>query len=142
MKVRDVMTRSTVEVGPAESCQQAAKLMRDHDVGILLVTTEGHMIQGVITDRDLAVRCMALGGDPAAQEIASYMDGHPTTVDAEMELDRAVEVMRNTGLRRLPVTERGKKATGMLSLDDVALDVKHYLDSFLSVAGQYSRKAH
>jgi CBS domain-containing protein len=134
------MTTKVLEVRPEENCQHAAELMRDHGAGTLVVTTGDHMIEGVITDRDLVVRCTALGGDPAAHTIGDYMDRHPTTVDAELDLERAVEVMRNTGHRRLPVTERGIRVIGMLSLDDVALDVKHYLDAFLAVAGQYSHK--
>ena len=140
MKVRDVMTVSIVEVAADETCQNAAKLMRDKEVGLLIVTKEGRVIQGVITDRDLVVRCMALGGDPATQRIGEHLDRHPATVDGDLELERAVQIMRTAGLRRLPVTVAGAKVIGILSVDDVAVDVKHYLDGFLSVAGQYSRK--
>ena len=141
MKVRDVMTMSVVEVSADATCQRAAQLMRDQDVGMLVVTREGRIIEGVITDRDLVVRCLALGGSPEEQRVGDFMDHHPTTVDADIELERAVEIMRNAGLRRLPVTVTGTHVIGMLSLDDVALDVKHYLDAFLAVAGQHSHKA-
>lgn len=141
MKVRDVMTISVVEVAAEETCQHEAKLMRDQEVGTLVVTTDGGIIESVITDRDLVVRCMVLGGNPDAQQVSDYMDRHPTTVDGDGEHERAVQMMRNAGLRRLPVTVTGARVIGILSLDDVALDVKHYLDGFLSVAGQYSRKA-
>ncbi len=136
------MTAKVFDVKPEESCQHVAQLMRDHGLGTLVVTTGNHLIEGVITDRDLVVRCLALGGDPGQQMVGDYMDRHPTTVDGELDLERAVEIMRNTGHRRLPVTEHGTRVIGMLSLDDVALDVKHYLDAFLAVAGQYSHKAH
>jgi CBS domain-containing protein len=115
--------------------------MRDQGVGLLVVTTDGRIIEGVITDRDLVVRCMVLGGDPDTQQVSDYMDRHPTTVDGDVELERAVQMMRNAALRRLPVTVAGARVIGILSLDDVALDVKHYLDGFLAVVGQYSRKA-
>ena len=140
MKVRDVMTTSIVEVGLDETCQTAAKLMRDKRVGLLVVTKGGRSLQGVITDRDLVVRCMALGGDPATQRIGEHVDRRPATVDGDVELERAVQIMRTAGLRRLPVTVAGAKVIGILSLDDVAVDVKQYLNSFLSVAGQYSHK--
>jgi len=142
MKVKDVMTMSVVVLKATDSCQQAAQAMRDQGVGMVVVTNEGRIIEGVITDRDLVVRCMALGGDPAQRQVGEYMDVHPTTVDADMELERAVEIMRNAALRRLPVTTVGTHVIGLLSLDDVALDVKHYLDAFLAVAGQYARKGH
>jgi CBS domain-containing protein len=141
MKVRDVMTMAVVEVAPDETCQNAAKLMRDQDVGLLVVTKEGRIIEGVITDRDFVVRCMALGGDPAAHHVDDYMDRHPTTVDGDLEIERAVQIMRNSGLRRLPVTVAGARVIGVLSIDDVAVGVKGYLNEFLSVASQYSRKS-
>ena len=141
MKVKDAMTTSIVHVGATDTCYRAAQLMRDHSVGLLIVTTKEGVIEGVITDRDLVVRCMALGGDPAQRQVGDYMDVHPTTVDADLELERAVEIMRNADLRRLPVTVAGAQVTGVLSLDDVAVDIKHYLDAFLGVAGHYARKA-
>jgi Mg/Co/Ni transporter MgtE len=69
------------------------------------------------------------------------MDVHPTAVDADLELEKAVEIMRNADLRRLPVTLAGARVIGVLSVDDVAVDIKHYLDAFLSVSGHYARKA-
>ena len=141
MKVRDAMTTSVVEIAADETCQTAAKLMRDQEVGILVVTTAGRVLVGVITDRDLVVRCMARGGDPNTERVGNYMDLHPATVEGDLELGRAVQMMRNACLRRLPVTVGGARVIGILSLDDVASDVKRYVDGFLSVAGQYSRKA-
>ena len=142
MKVRDAMTMTLVEVAATDSCQHAAQLMRDHGVGMLVVTKPGRILEGVLTDRDLVVRCLALGGDPAERLVGDYMDVHPTAVDADVELEKAVEIMRNGDLRRLPVTFAGARVMGVLSLDDVALDIKHYLDAFLSVSGHYAHKAH
>jgi CBS domain-containing protein len=142
MKVKDVMTMTVVEVAASDTCQHAAQLMRDHGVGMLLVTKPGRILEGVLTDRDLTVRCLALGGDPADRQVGDYMDTHPTTVDADLELEKAAEIMRNADLRRLPVTLAGARVIGVLSLDDVALDIKHYLDAFLSVSGHYAHKAH
>lgn len=141
MKIRDVMTTSVVHITAEDSCQRAAQLMRDRGVGMLVVTKDGRVIQGVLTDRDLVVRCMSLGGDPAEHLVGEYMDRHPTTIEADTDLERAAEVMRNAGLRRLPVTSAGH-VIGILSLDDIALDVKHYVDAFLSVAGGYAKKTH
>jgi CBS domain-containing protein len=140
MKVRDVMSMAIVEVPAHATCQGAAQLMRQWGVGMLLVTKEGRELEGIVTDRDLVVRCLASGGDPAELPVRDYMEARPTTVEADCDLERALDVMRRTRHRRLPVTE-GKKVVGLLSLDDVALDVRHYTDAFLSVAGQYSRRS-
>ncbi|MDZ4278876.1 MAG: CBS domain-containing protein, partial [Dehalococcoidia bacterium] len=133
MKVRDVMSTAIVEIAADATCQDAAKLMRDHGVGILVVTHNGRVLEGVITDRDLVVRCLALGGDPSKQRVGEYTDRHPATVDGDLELERAVQMMRNSRLHRLPVVVGGSHVVGLLSLDDVAVDVKHYLDAFLGV---------
>lgn len=140
MKVKDVMNFALIEVSSGDSCQRAAELMRDHGVGMLVVTKEGRIIEGVITDRDLVVRCMALGGDPAMRPVGVCMELHPTTVDGGVDLEKAVEMMRNADIRRMPVTISGARVIGVLSLDDVAHDVKQYLDAFLAVAGHHSQK--
>jgi CBS domain-containing protein len=141
VNVKEVMTPKVVEMGAQDSCYKAAQLMRDHGVGMVVVTTGPRILEGVITDRDITVRCTALGGDPAARPVGEYMDTHPLSVDGDIELERAVDMMRNAGLRRLPVTEAGSRVIGILSLDDIALDAKHYLDAFLAVASQYAHKA-
>jgi CBS domain-containing protein len=141
MKVRDVMSMAIVEVPAHATCEGAARLMKQWGVGMLLVTKEGRLLEGIITDRDLVTRCMTAGGDPATLQVADYMEKEPTTVEADCDLDRALEVMRRTHHRRLPVIEGGNKVVGLLSLDDVALDVRHYTEAFLSVAGQYSRRS-
>jgi CBS domain-containing protein len=142
MKVKDVMTRSIVEMAATDSCQKAAQLMRDHGVGMIVVTTGPSVLEGVITDRDITVRCTALGGDPAGRPVGEYMDLHPISVDEDVDLERAMDMMRNAALRRLPVTKAGSHVIGILSLDDIALDAKHYLDAFLAVAAQYGHKTH
>lgn len=114
--------------------------MRDKHVGVLVVTKGGRVLQGVITDRELVVRCMALGGDPGTQRIGEHLERRSATMDGELELERAVQIMRTAGLSRLPITVAGAKVIGILSLDDVAVDVKQYVNGFLAVAGQYSRK--
>ncbi len=140
MKVRDVMSTILEEVSADATCQEAARLMRDHNVGMLTVTSDGRLIEGVLTDRDLVTRCMALGADPAEHRVGEYMDRHPITVEGSLELEQAVEIMRNSRHHRLPVTIAGNKAIGVISLDDVAVDVKHYADAFLATAGQYSHR--
>jgi CBS domain-containing protein len=134
------MSRNVVEVSAEATCREAAQLMRDRNVGILLVTREGRILEGVITDRDLVTRCMAPGQDPGRARVGEYMDRHPHAVEGDLDLEGAVEVMRNARHRRLPVTTPPGKVIGLISLDDVAFDVKNYADAFLSAEGQYSRR--
>ena len=141
MKVRDVMSMTVEEISSDATCQEAAQRMGERNVGMVIVTRGGRILEGVLTDRDLVTRCVALGSDPAEHRVGEYMDRHPTTVEGDLELERAVGIMRNTRHHRLPVTVAGNKVIGILSLDDVAVDVKHYADAFLAAAGQYSHRA-
>ncbi len=146
MKVRDVMASHVIEVRQTDTCERAAQLMREHRTGSLVVVTREDVIAGVVTDRDLVVECVALGRDPKEQEVGQCVAtdyanmSHPATVEANMELEEAVDLMEKAGVHRLPVTEDGVHCIGILSLDDIAEDVRHYLNAFLAVAGQYHRK--
>ena len=138
MKVKDVMSGPAIEVSAEDSCQRAAELMRDHDAGMLVVTKLG-VVEGVITDRDLVSRCVAIGAMPDAQIVGDYYDRHAVCVDEEYDLERAMIIMRNAGVRRVPV-RRGIELVGVLSMDDVAVHLKKYVDAFLALAGQYHRE--
>jgi len=142
MRVRDAMTSPALTVAADDTCQHAAQLMRSHGTGMLVVVTPEGLLEGVITDRDLVVNCVARGLDPSIQRIGGYFDRHPVHVDADLELERAVAIMRNGGVHRVPVVDGAARVVGVLSLDDVAIDVKHYVDAFLALAGQYSKHSH
>lgn len=145
MKVRDVMTTPIVEVLETDSVQRAAELMTSRGTGALIVTDKDHFIRGVVTDRDLVTMCVAIGYDPKTLPVGDcvaedYAGSHPTTVRPDLEVEDAIEVMRRAGVHRLPVTEDGLHALGMLSFDEIAVDVKNYLDAFLSVAARYHKR--
>jgi signal-transduction protein with cAMP-binding, CBS, and nucleotidyltransferase domain len=142
MKVRDAMASPAIEISADETCQVAAAMMRDHQTGVLVVVAEneGQRTDGLITDRDLVVRCLALGVDPTSQIVGKYCDYGPATVEADEDLEKAIEIMRTAGVRRLPVTD-SSHLVGMLSFDDVAVDVQRYLTSFLALASQYHMRS-
>jgi CBS domain-containing protein len=145
MKVRDVMSAPVVQVKASDSVRQAAELMAKNRTGALVVVDSNGNIAGVVTDRDLVTECIAVGqnadsfqvGNCVASDYANMQ--HPTTVKPDMEIEDAIHVMEDSGVHRLPVTEDGLKALGMLSFDEIAADVQHYLNHFLSVAGRYHR---
>ncbi len=145
MKVRDVMTTPIIEVAQTDTCQRAAQLMSEHRTGCLVVMSRAGLIEGIVTDRDLVINGIALGREPYRQQVGEcmsedYAGSHPRLVRADLELQEAVQVMEETGVRRLPVTEDGLHVVGILSLDEIALDLKRYLNAFLTVAGQYHHR--
>jgi signal-transduction protein with cAMP-binding, CBS, and nucleotidyltransferase domain len=100
--------------------QRAAQVMRDEAAGdVIVVDTEGKVV-GVVTDRDLTVRVIAAGRDPASTKVGEVMTPDPTTVDALVEVEEAERIMRERLVHRLPVVDRDGTPLGMLSLEDLA----------------------
>ena len=116
MKVRERLAKAPVTVPPQCSCREAAEVMAHYDVGALLVVDAGVLL-GIVTDRDLAVRALAIGLEPATP-VRQVMTVGPLTVQGGSELAEAEELMARAGVRRLPVLEDGEVA-GLLSLDDL-----------------------
>jgi CBS domain-containing protein len=119
-KVREVMTQNVQCLGPHESVQQAARLMRELDVGSIPVCGEDLRPVGIVTDRDLALRCLADGGDPGAMQIADVMERSLVTVGPEQDADEAVAQMAENQLRRLPVVDRNGVLVGIVAQADLA----------------------
>jgi CBS domain-containing protein len=116
--VKDVMTAGVAAVRPESSLVEVATLMRDQDIGDVLVA-EGDRVVGVVTDRDIAVRAVADGADPHTVSAASVAGAGPVTVAPGDTVGEAVTLMREHAVRRLPVIEDGRPV-GIVSLGDLA----------------------
>ena len=119
MQVRNYMTGAAAVTHPDEPVVAAARLMRMRGIGALPVCEDDGTLAGMLTDRDIVVRCVSSGDDPGAVTVRSIMSRDPVTVEAGADIRRAMETMRAAQVRRLPVTEGGKLA-GILSIDDIA----------------------
>ncbi|CAL9624278.1 MULTISPECIES: CBS domain-containing protein [Streptomyces] len=118
--VRDVMTAAPVAVGTLTGVGEVAQRMRDEDIGAVLVT-ERDELRGLVTDRDLAVRVLAEGLDPARTTVREVCSPRLVTVSPDDESGRAVALMRRHALRRLPVVADGE-TVGMVALGDLAVE--------------------
>ncbi|WP_030809190.1 CBS domain-containing protein [Streptomyces sp. NRRL F-2799] len=118
--VRDIMTSDLVTVEPQASVASVARLMRDEDVGTVLVTEEGHL-KCLVSDRDLVVRAFAEGVDPDQTTVIQAASDDLVTIGPDESVDRAVELMREHAVRRLPVVE-GDAAVGIIALGDLAIE--------------------
>jgi len=119
--VRDVMKKNPIKLGGSSPIVEAARQMRSANVGTVIVE-DGGRISGIVTDRDIAVRAIAQGRDPQTTPVSDICSKQLTTLSPDDELDRAVEVMREKAIRRIPVVDRQGKALGILSLGDLALE--------------------
>ncbi len=119
MKVRDLMTAQVVSCSPNTTCSDAARMMKQEDVGSIPVV-EGPNLVGIITDRDIIVKCVATNGDCNTMTVSQTMTKNPVTCSPETDAHEASRLMSSEQIRRLPVVE-GNKLVGMLALGDLAV---------------------
>ena len=116
---RDIMTGGAECVGENETLADAARKMRDLDVGSLPICGEDNRLKGMLTDRDIVVRCIAEGGDPSSTTAGSLAQGKPVTIGADDSAEEALRTMAHHEVRRLPVID-GHDLVGIVSQADVA----------------------
>jgi CBS domain-containing protein len=118
-KVKEVMTPVAITLGSDASLVEAARLMRDQGIGDVIVV-EGEDAAGIVTDRDIVIRGVAEGVDPSVTRLGQVITADLTAVAPDDSVERAIELMREKAVRRLPVLDRGKPV-GVVSLGDLAL---------------------
>ena len=119
MKVGDIMTAPAIRISPEESVEVAARTLTHYNIGILPVCTREGKLCGLVTDRDLVIRCMASGRTPGQTKVKDVMSARITAVSPEMEADAAASLMGSQQVRRSPVVADGK-LQGIVSLADLA----------------------
>jgi len=116
---REVMTGGAECVGENETLEDAARKMKDLDVGQLPICGEDNRLKGVVTDRDIVIKCLAAGGDPRQTRAGELGEGKPVTIGADDSIEEAVRTMKEHKVRRLPVID-GHDLVGMVSQADIA----------------------
>ena len=116
---RDIMTGSAECASESETLVDAARKMKDLDVGSLPICGEDDRLKGVITDRDIVVNCVADGRDPSSVTVIEMGDGKPVTIGADDSVDEILRTMISHKVRRLPVID-GHRLVGMVAQADVA----------------------
>lgn len=122
MNVAKLVQRRVESVAPGATCEEAARRMRDVGVGSLVVV-EGNRPLGVVTDRDLVVRVVARGLEPAAVQVREVMSKLPIYVSHQREVSEVLELMREHGVRRVPVVDANQELLGVVALDDVIVAI-------------------
>ena len=120
-QVRDLMNQKPIKVPSSSSLIDAARKMREADVGAIVVEDDGK-IRGLITDRDIAIRAVAQGRDPNTTRVVDICSTELTTLSPNDDLDRAIDMMRKKAIRRVPVVDASNQAVGILSLGDLAME--------------------
>jgi CBS domain-containing protein len=118
---RDIMTGSAECIGENETLEQAAQKMLRLDVGSLPICGDDNRLKGMVTDRDIVIKCLATGGDPRMALAGELAEGKPVTIGADDSVEEAIATMQRHQVRRLPVID-GHDLVGMLSQADIARD--------------------
>ena len=119
-QVKELMTERPVTLGTDASLAEAARLMRDRGIGDVIVV-EGESAAGIVTDRDIVIRGIAEGVDPNTTRVGQVVSGELMSVAPDDPVERAIAVMREHAVRRVPVLEGGKPV-GVLSLGDLTIE--------------------
>ena len=118
MLIKDVMSRHIATVGEETTIADTAVLMEEYDIGVVPVVEQKQLL-GVVTDRDIVLRCVAKGKDITQTKVKEVMSKNMVSVSPDQPLDMALQAMAVRQVKRLAVTDQGKLA-GVISLSDIA----------------------
>jgi CBS domain-containing protein len=118
--VEEIMTRDPRTVNADDQILDAARMMRDHDIGDVIVV-DGGDVAGIVTDRDIVVRGVAEERDPGSTPVREVCTTGVEAIEPDASVDDALRKMRERDIRRLPVVQGGR-AVGILSLGDLAVE--------------------
>ena len=128
MKLRDVMTNPVIRIHPDESVAVAARTLTHYNIGALPVCGNDGRLCGLITDRDIVIRCLAAGRAPGATAVKDVMTSKIIAARPDMDTSIAASLMGSKQIRRLPVMENGRLC-GMVSLGDLAQKEESIMDA-------------
>ncbi|MCX7614504.1 MAG: CBS domain-containing protein [Clostridiales bacterium] len=119
MKVSQLMSSNVISVTPEDTAANAARLIARNNIGSLPVCMEDGKLKGIVTDRDIVIRCIAPESDPETTKVREIMTRGVISVASDADIREAAQIMSGEQIRRLPVTSEGK-IVGMISLGDMA----------------------
>ena len=118
--IREVMTSDPRTVQASDSVADAAQIMREEDVGPVIVLDNGRVC-GIVTDRDIAVRAVAEGRDPKQTTVGEICSRDVATLSPDQTVEEAIQLVREKNIRRVPVVDGGQPV-GIVSLGDLAIE--------------------
>ena len=118
--IREVMSNRPVTVDPGATIRQAAQLMRDHEVGDVIVV-DNDRLAGMVTDRDIVVRAVAESHDPAQVTVGDIATTELDCLSPTDSVEEAIRLMRERAVRRIPVVEEGR-CVGVVTIGDLAME--------------------
>ncbi|GAA3747939.1 CBS domain-containing protein [Micromonospora maritima] len=121
-RVSDVMTRQVVYLPAETPLDEAARVMKESDIGDVVVT-DGATLAGMLTDRDIVVRAVAERADPGTTTIGSIITREVVMIEQHCTANEAAALMRERNIRRVLVCDNDRKLVGIVSLGDLAMQL-------------------
>jgi len=116
---RDIMHAGAECIGESQTLQHAARLMRDLDVGALPICGDDGRLLGIVTDRDIVVKCIAIGAGPSTVTVGQLARAEPVAIDPAADAGEVLHRMAENRIRRLPVVDN-ERVVGIISEADLA----------------------
>ena len=126
MKVNEIMANIVQIVGWEDSLLRVAKIMREHDIGCVLVVGKDK-VDGILTDRDIVCRGLATGAPLDCMTAADVMTPNPVSCRLDDTVNQVAFIMEKNQIRRLPVLDDNKHLAGIVSLGDISRHTRHQL---------------
>lgn len=120
MKVKEIMSRDIASLSSDDTIERAAQMMKQYDVGSIPVCRQENVI-GIVTDRDITLRCVATGQDVKQQKVSDIMTADPVVGSPDMNVSDAAKIMSEKQIRRLPIVENNN-LVGIVALGDISLE--------------------
>jgi CBS domain-containing protein len=134
MKIQELMSKKVQSITPGASVTEAARTMRDLDIGSLPVM-EGNELLGIITDRDICCRVVGENHDPETTEVRTIMSTDIASCFSDQDVAEAAHLMEGKHIRRLAILQRDNSVAGILSVDDLARCSHDLAGEVLEAAG-------
>jgi len=136
MKTIDLCRKPVVTTEPGASLAEVARVMRANHVGSVVVTEAGgRKPLGIVTDRDIVVEVLAMGLDPATMTAGDIMTGSPAVATGDEDAQWALKIMRDRGVRRLPVVDANGDLEGLVAFDDLVLHAGTTMSDIAQLVG-------
>jgi len=120
VKVKEIMSKDIASLNSEDTIERAAQMMKQYDVGSMPVCNKENII-GIVTDRDITLRCVATGQDVKQQKVCDIMTENPVVGSPDMNVHDAVRIMSEKQIRRLPIVENNS-LVGIVALGDISLE--------------------
>lgn len=121
MKCKDIMTKYIKMCRPECTVKDSTQIMKDQNCGAVPIVDDNNKVVGIVTDRDIAIKCILEEKDASRTKISEVMTKKVITCREDEDIDEAIRKMKDNKIRRIPIVDKNNVLLGMVSLGDIAV---------------------